>query len=393
MPWRELKGLSRFHIAPHLAPGLGLLYSNRLILQFGSGLLGLFFPIFMYEQFSYSPNVLFAYFFATFFVSFFMLAPGAMVMSRVGLKLSMIIAVIALAVWYLLFAYFDPAHAFIYLAVAVVFHNIWRMFYWTPFHTEFAELTKKGERGRTVGFLYSIASLMSIAIPFLAGIILARFGFDALFLAAAVIIFASIFPLIFTPRVIEKYSFGYIETFKKMLDKEHRRMVIAYTADGAEATVGAIIWPIFIYEILQGNYFEVGALSSMIILIGVIIRLIVGNWSDKFSKHKLLKWGSGIYAIGWIAKMFVDTAFTIFIASTFHNFALIVMRTPFDVIMYERAADAGHYVDEYTVIREMAICLGRLIMIALLFATLLFVPLYLVFVFAAIAALLMNKID
>ena len=393
MPWRKLRGFSRFHLTPHLAPGLALLYSNRLIIQFGSGLLGLFFPIFLYEQFANSTDILLAYYFVSFALSFFLMAPGAMIMSRIGLRVSMIFAVVGLSLWYIPFIFWDLSIALYILGFVLITHNIWRMFYWTPFHTEFAEMTEKGKRGRTLGALTSVAAIISVVIPFIAGFIIDQFSYSSLFLAAAAIIVVSIFPLFLTPKVEEKFSFGYLETFKHFFAKKNRRMVTAYAADGAEATVGALIWPVFIFEVLQGNYLEVGALTSVIVLVGVIIRLVMGKWADKYSRHKMLRWGTGLYSVGYIAKMFVDTAFTIFIASTFHNFALIVMRTPFDVLMYERAADAGHYVDEYTVIREMAICLGRVVSIAILFVLLLFVPLYVAFIVGALAALLMNRLD
>ncbi|MBU0482799.1 MAG: MFS transporter [Candidatus Uhrbacteria bacterium] len=393
MPWRKLKGFSRLHITPHIPPGLGLLYSNRLIIQFGTGLLGLFFPIFLYEQFGGSMSVLLGYYFIAFLVSFFLMAPGAMIMSRIGLRSSMILAVVGLALWHIPFIFWDASIAFYLLGFVLIMHNIWRMFYWTPFHVEFAEMTKKGERGRTLGTLTSIAAVISIVIPFIAGFVLDQFSYSALFLAASAIVFASLIPLFMVPQVVEKYSFGYWETFKHFFSKKNRRMVTAYTADGIESTVGAVIWPVFIFEILQGNYFEVGALTSLIVLVGVLIRLIMGSWADKHSRHKMLKWGTGLYSIGYVVKMFVDTAFTIFIASTFHNLAMIMMRTPFDVLMYERAADAGHYVDEYTVIREMAICIGRVISVVLMFVLLLFVPLYIAFLVGALATLLMNRLD
>ncbi len=370
-----------------------MLYSNRLIIQIGAGLLGLFLPIFLYEQFNNSTDYLLGYYFFTFLASFFLMAPGAMIMSKIGLRTSKMLAVVFVTGFYLVFSFWDPNFAIWFLITASVLQNAWRMLYWTPFHTEFAELTEKGKRGRTLGLLNGLSSVVSVVMPLAAGFILAWYDYDSLFLVAAAIIISSIMPLFFTKKFEEEYSFTYWQTFKEFFSKKNRRMVTAYAAEGAEITVGALIWPVFIFEILQGNYLEVGALTSVIVLVGVILRIVMGNWADKHPRHKMMKWGSGLYAFGYLAKMFVNTAFTIFIASTFHNFALIVLRTPFDVLMYERAADAGHYVDEYTVIREMAICLGRVISIALVFVLLLFVPLYIAFIVGAIASLLMNQLD
>jgi MFS family permease len=284
-------------------------------------------------------------------------------------------------------------NVWLFLFVALIVNNIWRMLYWSPFHTEFAEFTDKRHRGRTIAFLTSISSLVSIAVPILAAFIIANFGFDALFLVSGLIILSSVIPLFFSKPVYEEFSFGYFETFKKLFAKKRRRMLYAYMADGADSIVGFLIWPIFIFEVLNGNYLEVGIISTLIILVSVFLQIIMGDLVDHKSKKKLLKLGTAVYSIGWVIKIFVNTAFTIFIASTFHSFALIMMRTPFDALMYEKAADAGHYVDEYTVLRDIAITLGRVLMILAIIVLLYFVSLPFAFLLAAVAALFINMID
>ncbi|MBI4713854.1 hypothetical protein HY771_01580 [Candidatus Uhrbacteria bacterium] len=73
-----------------------------------------------------------------------------------------------------------------------------------------------------------------------------------------------------------------------------------------------------------------------------------------------------IYALGWIAKGFVQTITGVFAASTFHSFGSIMMRMPLDTMSYQQAADSGHYIDEFTVLREMAIGIGRVVILVIL---------------------------
>ena len=150
------------------------------------------------------------------------------------------------------------------------------------------------------------------------------------------------------------------------------------------------MWPIFIWQILNGQYLTVGILTSIITLAAVILKLIIGDYTDRFNKRKLMRAGSILYAIGWIAKMFVTTAFQIFVASTFHSFALILLRTPFDALMYDKAADSGHYIDEYSTLREMYLQAGRLLVMAVILVMLNFWSLNLVFLLAAVSSLLIN---
>ena len=66
--------------------------------------------------------------------------------------------------------------------------------------------------------------------------------------------------------------------------------------------------------------------------------------------------------------------------------------TPFDTLVYEISADSGHYVDEFTVLREMALTMGRVLVLAIVALLLLFVSLEWTFVIAAGASLLLNAI-
>ncbi len=57
---------------------------------------------------------------------------------------------------------------------------------------------------------------------------------------------------------------------------------------------------------------------------------------------------------------------------------------------YEIAADQEHYVDEYTVLREMSIQFGRVFTILLVLFLSLFLSLQWIFILAATAALFFN---
>jgi sugar phosphate permease len=136
----------------------------------------------------------------------------------------------------------------------------------------------------------------------------------------------------------------------------------------------------------------VGVISSLIVLISIIFRLAVGALTDKINKRQLIKLGSILYAFGWIGKIFIQTAFQIFVVSSYHSLASIIRRTPFTTLMYEQAADRGHYVDEYTVLREISLNIGRVLMLLLLFVLFFFVGLNFAFILAAFASLLINTL-
>jgi len=161
-------------------------------------------------------------------------------------------------------------------------------------------------------------------------------------------------------------------------------------ANGAENAVGIIIWPIFIWKLLEGDYAAVGTVSSLIVVVTIVLQLTVGKYTDIFDKRRMIHWGSFLYALGWIAKIFVLTSFHIFIAGAYHKFVQIFKDTPFDALNYEIMADHGHYVDEFTVLKEISVQLGKTLMLLFILLIALSFGLNWTFALAALASLFIN---
>lgn len=377
------------YLKTKLAPGLVSLYSNRIILQIAVGLVGLFMPIFLFIYFEDSIHKVILFYIAGFALFALLVPLGAMLMSKIGLKISMILGSL-LFVAYFIFLYLLSNNWPFALFLALITLTLYRVLYWIPYHTDFAEFTDRKSRGKEIALLVSITTLISIFLPFVAGIIISKFNFSILFLISIIISITSIIPLILLRPVKETYSYSYLQTFKELFNKKNRKLLLAFSGDGAETMVGLIVWPIFIFQLLKGEYLTVGIVASLIVLASIILRLFVGVLTDKMSRKRLIKVGSILYFVGWIGKIFVQTAFQIFVVSSYHSFAAIIRRTPFTTLMYEQAADRGHYVDEYTVLREIASNIGRVLMLVLLFILFYFAGLNFAFILAATASLLIN---
>lgn len=376
-----------------LSGALTALYSNQIIQQVASGLLGLFFPVFLYQKLDYSLSKVALYFLISYGIWLLLVPLGGKAMSRLGIKKSLIISVFFGALYYFFLGRFDLTNDLFYLGLVIVAINIDRMLYWVQYHTDFAKFTQKKDRGKQMSFLLIIGSLVSVALPFISGQILEKYDFGILFTVAFGIYLVSLIPLFLIPEKKEVFTYKYFESFKKVFSRQKRRFLLSYASDGAQTIVGAAFWPLFIWLVLNESYTATGIVSSLVILVSIILRLFVGDFTDRIDKKKLIKWGTRFYAIGWVIKMFVATGFQIFIASTYHNFAGIVMRTPYDALRYEQAADSGHLVDEYAVLRDIALNIGRVLMIVFMLVVFLITNnLPLSFLFAAGASLLINLI-
>lgn len=385
-----------------ISHGFISLYTGRMVLRISSGLLGLFMPIFLYELFDFNIKFVIYYYLAGHILYMFTVAWGAGYLNKIGLRRSLRISVVLGALYYFIFYLIEKYSGsiefsasfsnllFLLITTAIVILTFNRIMWWIPLHTDMAKFTSKRNRAKQLSLQEATTLALGAIGPIVAGWILFNYSYDILFIIAILIYFISLIPFMTLPRTKEKFSWTYLQAWKEFFSRKRRGAVLAYVGDGAESVVGIIIWPIFIFELLKGNYFEVGALSSLIVAVTVGLQLIVGKYVDIGGKRKMIHISTILYAVGWLVKIFIITAFHIFIASAYHNLTKIFARTPFDALTYEKAADQGHYVDEYTVIHEIAIQLGKSLMLVFVLFLIPFFSIQWTFVLAALASLGMN---
>lgn len=374
-----------------LSSGFVALYTGKTIAMAVTALLGIFLPIFLYELFGNNFQLVIFYYTITSFFYGITVFFGARFLNKFGFRRALRTSVILGALFYGIFYFInlDNLHYLIPFSILVV--TFYRLLYWLPYHVDFAKFTDKRDRARQVSVLEASRHILGIFIPIIAGYIVARFSFDVLFLIGVILFLVSGIPYLMIPRTREKFSWSLSETWQQFFSKEKRKVVLAYFAYGAETVVGIVVWPIFIYQLLKGNYFQVGAISTLIIGFAVILQLALGKYIDlKSAKEKVLGWGSVFYALGWLIKIFIETAFQIFVVGAYHSVSRIFLQTPFNALSYEIAADQGHYVDEFTVLHQMADSLGRAFMGILVIIVSFYLAIQWTFLLAALAAIIFN---
>lgn len=361
---------SHRHSLAHVG-ALPALASNRLLSFAASSIVGVFLPIFLYEFFDLSIAAVLLWYAINFAVKFPFQVWAAQIFSRTGLIASMVFGTLGLMLFYWAFYLLDTGGRlgpYTLMTLGIVGLTIVSCFYWSPFHIDYAQFGPKISRGAYLARLYAIQQLISVIAPVAAAWVIVAYGYRVNFFLGLVLASASIVPLLFLPAFTVKYEFGFWESFRRLFSRHFRPMSLSMMAYGAENIVGVVVWPIFLYAIFEGQYLEIGAFAAIIVVIGLILELFVGRETDRLSPSLLIKYGTGIYALGWVWKGLVETVVGVFAASTFHNVGAILLRTPVDILMYEQAADSGHYIDEYTVLREIALGIGRVVMLLFLVA-------------------------
>ena len=376
-----------------ISRGFISLYISKTIVMTAGGLLGIFLPIFLYNLFGQNFQYLILYYGATFFAYGIFVGLGAIFLNKFGFRRALRVSTFLGALFYSIFYFIDTENLIYLIPFSILVLTLYRLFYWLPYHIDFAKFTGKKDKAEAVSIISVTTNIIGVFVPVIAGLIITNFNFDILFAIAIILYLFSFIPYLFIPRTKEKFSWTYSESWKNFFFKKNRKMMLAFMSYGAEDLVAVVVWPIFIFEILKGNYFQVGLISTFIIGVTVILQLGVGKYINSYSREKkVLKIGTFLVSLGWILKIFIGTAFQVFVIGAYHNISDILRKTPFDSLRYEIAADEGHYIDEQTVLYEMAIQLGKVLMAVLVFLVSIFLAIQWAFLLAAVAAMALNLI-
>jgi len=317
---------------------------------------------------------------------------SAILIGKIGIKRMMITSIIFLPIGVMSLVFWDN-NPLLSLIIYLAMISLYRLLFWIPYHIDFAKFTSKKDRGKQMSLLLNISSIILALTPLIAGVMIERYGFNMLFIISSVFFAFSVVPLFYIEKTTEKFSFGYIETFKELFSKKNRSLLIANVGDGIQGAVQVIIWPIFVFILFSGEYTAVGLVTSLTIGLLIIIRFIVGTMEDRFDRKKMLQFGAFLSTTGWFLKIFIETGFQVFIADTYHRLGRAVNRMTFDVTTYDQMANSGHYIDEFTVLKEIAGNGGRAFMLLISIWLVAQFGLYATFLIAAIATLLMTLLN
>ena len=367
---------------------LALLFVSRVLMRVSLGALGVFLPIYLYN-FLQGDIKLVVLIFASIYMLHVLLAPIAAKLFEVwGMRRMMWlgIAMASVSVLALYFLEQSPVYGIVFYILSV---SIYRAFYWVPYQVDLSRELDEQKRGRQLALMANLSDALVVVVPFLGGVAIAVSGFEQVFLFASFLMLLAIIPLLFISDVYERYSWGYLQSFAKLFSKENRSLFIAQAANGAQSVVTLFFWPLYVYLISQKQFVVLGAVTSATIVLIMALRYATGKWFDKAKKDKLLLTGVLLSATGWFFKVFVQTPLQAIFVDTYHRMGRAVNGLTFSAVTYEQSADSGSYIDEYTTLKEMAVNLGRVLMLLVVGILLLKFNLKIAFIVAAIVTLFM----
>lgn len=371
---------------------LQLFISKRLIHGLATAMMGMFMPIFLYEVSGGQFWVVAMFFILSSIGYVLLLVPGMKLTNYIGFSRALAVSALMGVGQFVTLYFMNGDNYLTYLVPLITTVILFRIFHWVPYHVDFTMFTQGGERGRDVSIMAATIAFMGMLGPTLGGYIIENNGYDILFIICTLLMVAAGVSYLFVPAVEEQFTWSFGETWHNLFSPRFRNILVGEMANGAEVVVTLVAWPIFLYEVMSGNLLDVGLLSTVIVGVTIVLQLLVGRYLDAkgASKIQTMKRGSIFYALGWIVKIFVLSALQVFLIGLYHNVTRIFLKTPYTAILYDMSGEQGHYVDEFTVLREMAGQTGRAISVMLMLALTLYFSIEWTFIIGAIAALMVN---
>ncbi len=353
MPSGHFRSYIEHYFAPHPSQQMRELFLSRAMLDFATGSVMFFEPIYLHSIGFSIPQVLL--FYGALYVLYFLLLPlGGKICRRHGYEHTILFSSPFLIIYYL--SFFAIPQSRIFIPAAIVALAIQKILYWPGYHANFATWSDKVEQGREVSTMAVLAGLAATLAPAVGGLVIATWGFRPMFIFASVLILLSNVPLLRTPELFMPQAFSYGAAMRRIAAPEQRRKLVAFMGFGEEL-FALVAWPIFIAMVIP-NYGSLGAVISIAMLVNVAATLYVGRVSDDGGKVPVLRSGVLYAAASWAARVLVTGGFGVFLMDSFYRVAKNMVNVPLLALLYDDARN-GQVMDE-VVFFEMALSLGKI---------------------------------
>lgn len=370
---------------------LGSFYTHSLLRLFATSIFQIFNGIYTYQtlqgfgiDFQKSIATTSLILALTFLIQALAVAPCLWLIDKKGLKFAVFWGNGAQILCYVFLglAKFDP----IFFLMSAVFDGIQLSLYWTAYHIYFANLTDDGNQGKEMSLNSSLGAIAAVGAPAFGGLIIAFFGYSAVFAVISILMVIAMIPLRNLPKSDDKVPMDIIKTLLALSPKKELRSMLSYAGVGISQVTTTIFWPIFVLPIVIGGVTGIGFLGSIIGFFGSISALAIGYLVDKFGARKILNIISPLDSIIGLLRMFIMTSSQVFGISTAASATSENQFLAVDSLAYER----GRHSNLVAIIvqREVGLAVGRFLFLLGLGILFWFgLPLAMVFVVTALAAL------
>ncbi len=286
---------------------------------------------------------------------------------RHGFRGSLLVATALLATSFAVLAFaFSGALGDVGIGIALfaLLSALYRAFYWTPY-----AVSRSVAPARTREWVEVLVALMPLA----AGLYLAidSSSIAGFMYAAGALTLLACIPLFGVRDVYEGYAFTYRTSFHELFDERNRSLLRGSVLSGIEAAALFILWPITVFTLIDWSYPLLGVVMSLTLILTFLARKVLSKPMESMPESVL-----PLVAIsGWVMRLGVGGFVSAIIVDTYFHAIGRSSYRGLDIHTQEHVADNHTFVDEYTVLKEMGMALGRIALCLAMVFLLWFMPL------------------
>ncbi len=336
-------------------------YIMNSIYGLAGSFIGIFVPIYFLSRKISVGNVFLFYLVYTLGVFIFFFLANEIVQS-IGLRKTVLVGYPILFLYYFLVYTIDKYSTPIYVIALV--NALQAALYWFPLHIWITNISTKEKMGDGLGKFFAFPKTLKIFAPIIGGFIAVYLGFRELFIFSGIVYVISAIPLLFLPEFPykERLDFG---KFKE-LARGYKKYFLADTIENLREDAEGIIWPIFVYLSFR-NILSIGYIGTLGSIGSALFIFLVGKYSDKADRQKMMAGGAIIIAALWFTRFFITSQIAAYATTLAVGFFEALILIPLNSVVYKTAKTEGGA--QFILFREFAIVIGRsaLYLIALLF--------------------------
>lgn len=277
------------------------------LFSFGEGLISIFVPVYLWQHGFSLPAIMGFYFLNSFYyvLVFFLLFDW---LKKISDKAMLLVSLPFSFIYYFGLTYLDQYPFLFYVLPLALVLNIF--LFWIGYHVNYTCAIDGNHVGRSVGIQHLFLTICKLLAPFIGGLIIYFNGFANAFNVAATIMLLAFVPILFFSQKNFLGRFSRKDIFKNLVHPKIKPYAISDIGYAAESSINRILWPLFMFLAI-GSIREYGAVVSIGLGVGAIVSLLVGIYSDRGERRKLLGITTGLYSLVCMIKGFFILPVTI----------------------------------------------------------------------------------
>jgi MFS family permease len=309
------------------------LYTSMMFRSLAIGLVGIFIPLYLYQNGSPVWQILFFYM-VTFVVQMLFSPLSAFVIARIGPKHTILLSYIFQSLTMVgLILLYDKELPIYLISLTLGITNV---LFFPAFHVDFSKIKHSIHGGKEVGWMYIMQKIGLTLGPIVGGVIAYIFGSQYIFMAALGLLFLGVLPLLFTAepvKIKQKLDFNQLKV------NDIKSDITAYSGLVLENSISIVVWPLFVGVIVfkDNQYLQLGSIASLSIVASLLIARAIGTLIDEKKGRSLLRYGAGLNAVLHLFRAFVSSFSAVLAVNIVNDGVTIAYTMPFTKGMYDAA--------------------------------------------------------